>query len=92
MGVALEIRQRLDAALSPLRLEVVDDSEKHRGHSGWREGGETHFRVAMTVPQFAELSRLERHRAVHEALGRDLMARIHALQLDIVTEEAGAGG
>jgi BolA protein len=41
MSVAQEIRDRLQAAFAPDRLDVVDDSESHRGHAGWREGGET---------------------------------------------------
>jgi BolA protein len=83
MSVQDEIRQRLETAFGPERLDVVDESERHRGHSGWREGGETHFRVKIAAPAFAGLSRLERHRAVHKALGPDLIARIHALALDI---------
>lgn len=83
MGVAEEIRQRLEQAFAPDRLEVTDESERHRGHAGWREGGETHFRVAIAAPSFAGLSRIERHRAVHRALGPELVARIHALALTI---------
>ncbi|MGP3699111.1 BolA family protein [Rhodobacter sp. NSM] len=83
MGVVEEIRDRLKAAFSPNELEVVDESEKHRGHGGWREEGETHFRVRMRAGAMAGKSRLERHRAVHAALGQDLVGRIHALALDL---------
>ncbi|MCO8145577.1 BolA family transcriptional regulator [Rhodovulum tesquicola] len=83
MSIAEEIRDRLMAELAPEHLDVVDDSERHRGHSGWREGGETHFRVTIAAPALAPLSRIERHRAIHRALGPDLVARIHALALDI---------
>jgi len=83
MGVAQEIRERLGGAFSPTELDVVDDSEAHRGHAGYREGGESHFKVRISAPVFAEMSRLERHRAVHKALGDDLVGRIHALALDI---------
>jgi len=78
-----EIRTRLQAAFTPALLEVHDDSESHRGHAGWREGGETHFNVTIAAPAFAAMSRIERHRAVHAALGRDLVERIHALSLDV---------
>ena len=78
-----EIEARLTAAFAPRALSVVDDSERHRGHAGWREGGETHFNVAIAADAFAPMSRIERHRAVHAALGPDLMARIHALALQI---------
>ncbi|HDR27409.1 BolA family protein [Rhodovulum sp.] len=83
MSIAEEIRDRLMAELVPDHLEVVDDSERHRGHSGWREGGKTHLRVTISAPALAPLSRIERHRAIHRALGPDLVARIHALALDI---------
>lgn len=83
MTVGDEIRARLEAAFVPRRLEVRDDSERHRGHAGWREGGQTHFSVTLVADRFAPMSRLERHRAVHDALGRDLLARIHALALTV---------
>lgn len=79
--IADEIRGRL-AVLQPSELEVIDESESHRGHAGWREGGQTHFRVRMRAPQFAGQSRIARHRAVHAALG-DLTGRIHALALEL---------
>jgi BolA protein len=83
MPVVEEIRTRLEAEFRPTRLDVVDESERHRGHAGWREGGETHFRVTIAAPAFAPMSRIERHRSVHAALGPDLVGRIHALALKI---------
>lgn len=79
--IADEMRDRL-AALAPTRLQVLDESESHRGHSGWREGGQTHFRVRMSAPGFAGMSRVQRHRLVHETLG-DIVPRIHALALEL---------
>ncbi len=81
--VATEIRRRIEAALAPEQLEIIDESERHRGHAGWREGGESHFRLRLRAPSLARMSRLARHRAIHAALGRDLMARIHALAIEI---------
>jgi len=78
-----QLRARLNAAFAPVALSVVDDSEQHRGHAGFREGGESHFRVRIRAEAFAGQSRLARHRAVHAALGPDLVGRIHALALDI---------
>lgn len=78
-----EIRAALDGKFSPDRLVVTDESESHRGHAGYQEGGESHFHVAISAPEFADMSRLQRHRAVHDAVGKDLMGRIHALALDI---------
>ena len=83
MRIADEISAKLRAAFHPSALEVIDDSEKHRGHAGYREGGESHFSVTLRAAAFAGMSRIERHRAVHAALGRDLVGRIHALELDI---------
>jgi BolA protein len=78
-----KIETRLREAFAPRVLEVVDDSESHRGHAGFREGGESHFNVTIESEAFAGLSRVARHRAVHTALGSDLMAEIHALALTI---------
>jgi BolA protein len=77
------IREKLTAAFAPEQLEVVDESERHRGHAGWREGGETHFRVVMRSAGLAGMSRVERSRAVHRALEEELSSRIHALALDL---------
>ncbi|MEH6832229.1 BolA family protein [Sulfitobacter sp.] len=83
MLVKDEIEAALKAAFTVERLLVEDVSEAHRGHSGFREGGQTHFDVAITAPEFAGLSRVAKHRAVHSALGAELIGRIHALSLDI---------
>ena len=81
------IEQRLQDAFSPEGLEVVDDSESHRGHAGFQDGGESHFNVVIRAPQFAAMNRLARHRAVHAAVGKELMAEIHALALDLGSVE-----
>ena len=78
-----EMEARLRAAFTATELQIEDESESHRGHSGWREGGQTHFHVRLAAPELDGLSRIERHRAVHAALGPDLMARIHALRMTL---------
>lgn len=83
MLVSEEIHERLTAAFSPRELEVVDDSESHRGHAGYQAGGQSHFNVRMRAQAFEDMSRIARHRAVHKALGKDLVGRIHALALDL---------
>lgn len=83
MTKAEEIEARLRAALDPREIEVVDDSESHRGHAGFQEGGESHFNVRLRAEAFKGMNRLARHRAVHGAIGPDLMGRIHALALDL---------
>lgn len=83
MRVSEEIEAKLSNVFSPQELEVVDDSERHRGHAGYQEGGQSHFNVRIRAAAFAKMSRVARHRAVHQALGADLVGRIHALSLDI---------
>ena len=87
MGIASEIEQKLTEAFTPVELEVVDDSEAHRGHAGFQEGGESHFNVRIVSAAFDGQSRLARHRAVHAAIGAELIGRIHALALDISTPD-----
>ena len=79
--VAQEIAQRLQAALAPESLQVIDDSEKHRGHAGHDARGESHFTVEIVAARFQGLSRLERQRAVNGALGDLLRERVHALAI-----------
>ena len=83
MSVTQEIADRLEEAFAPSELSVVDDSESHRGHGGYREGGESHFNVKIRSAHFKGLNRVARHRAVHGALGPDLIGRIPALALDL---------
>ncbi len=83
MDRAEEIRQKLESVFEPEALEVLDESEQHIGHAGYQPGGQSHFRVRISAKTFAEMSRIERHRAVHGALGMDLMGQIHALALEI---------
>ena len=82
MAVKDEIEARLTAAFAPERLEVVNESHRHAGHSGDDGSGESHFKIVIRATAFAPLSRVARHRAVHQALG-DLNQRVHAIALDI---------
>lgn len=82
MTVADEITRRLTAAFQPTALEVVNESHRHAGHAGDDGSGESHFRVMIRAAAFAPMGRVERHRAVHAALG-DVTTRVHALALDI---------
>ena len=79
--VAREIHERIRAALAPTRLEVVNDSDRHRGHSGHDGSGESHFTVEIEAEAFRGMSRLERQRAVNHALGDLLRERVHALAI-----------
>jgi BolA protein len=75
------IAERLRAALVPTRLEVTNDSDRHRGHSGHDGAGQSHFTVTIESPAFAGLSRLARQRAVNAALADLLRNQIHALAI-----------
>lgn len=82
MPVSDDITARLTAAFSPTELDVVNESHKHAGHSGDDGTGESHFRIRIRAGVFAPMGRVDRHRAVHQALG-DLNTRVHAIALDI---------
>lgn len=81
------IRETL-LTLSPSILEVIDDSEKHRGHGGWREGGGTHFQVHIRAAAFNGLSRVECHRRINALLAPEFARGLHALAIDARGEEA----
>jgi BolA protein len=81
MAVKDSINEKLTAALSPALLVVIDDSESHRGHGGWREGGETHFSVEVVSEAFRGKSRVERHRMINTLLADELAGRVHALAI-----------
>jgi BolA protein len=85
-----EIGKRL-AALEPIELEVVDESEGHRGHAGYRDGGNTHWRVAIVSPRFAGASVVARHRMVYQALGNLMNNPIHALAITARAPEEEKG-
>ncbi|TDR72982.1 BolA family protein [Paludibacterium purpuratum] len=79
------MEQRL-ATLSPLHLQISDDSALHAGHAGARAGG-GHYRLSITCKQFGGLSRLARHRLVYQALGDLMQNRIHALAIDALAPD-----
>ena len=76
------IEDKLRRALQPVWIEVLDESENHRGHSGWREGGATHFRVRIGAAAFHGKTRLERHRMVNALLADELKGGVHALAIE----------
>ena len=83
MGLESQIRAALEAAFAPTDLVVVNESAQHAGHAGDDGSGESHWRVTIAAPAFAPMTRIERHRAVHAALGPAIMGRLHALALTI---------
>jgi BolA protein len=78
-SVKQRLEDKLNAAFAPESLAISDDSALHAGHAGAREGGESHFTVAITAQAFAGQSRVARHRLVNAALKDDLAGPVHAL-------------
>ena len=74
------LREVLESTLHPTLLAIRDDSAKHAGHAGAREGG--HFHVVITAPGFAGIPALERHRMVYAAAAELMGREIHALSID----------
>jgi len=85
MSVAADIERKLTAVLQPQRVEVIDESELHKGHAGHRPGGESHFRVEIVSAAFEGQSRVARQRRVYEILADELKAGVHALALKTLT-------
>jgi BolA protein len=95
MSVKDTIARKLSERFAPAFLEVVDDSNRHLGHAGWREGGETHFRVRIATRHLDGMSRVAQHRAVMETLDAELKDRVHALNIEVLPpdgpfEQSGA--
>jgi BolA protein len=82
MALESEIRAAL-GRLAPEHLEVINESHKHAGHAGDDGSGESHWRVVIAAASLADKSRIARHRAIHDALGKDIMSRLHALAIEV---------
>jgi BolA protein len=75
------IIEKLTAAFAPENLEVLDESDQHKGHAGHRPGGQTHYRVYIVAEAFSGKSRVARHRMINEALAAELKGGVHALAI-----------
>jgi len=85
------ITDKLTAAFAPESLRVVDESDEHKGHSGHRPGGQTHFRVYIVSEAFKGKSRIDRHRLINGALAAELAAGVHALAVHAAAPGESAG-
>ena len=79
--VAAEMLRRLNSSLAPTTIELIDDSEQHRGHGGYNPAGESHFTLRIESPAFAGKGRVERQRMIYAALGDLMRERVHALSI-----------
>ncbi len=77
------IHEKLTTAFSPVGIEVIDESHQHVGHAGWREGGETHYRVRLVSAAFSGQGRVARQRAVNHCLADELAGTVHALAMEL---------
>ena len=87
MSTKQTIADKLTTAFAPSYLNVIDESDKHAGHGGWREGGETHFRVQIASSAFEGMSRVAQHRAINETLAGELANGVHALAIEVKRPE-----
>ena len=91
MGAIFDaIQEKLQTAFEPSRLEIVDDSARHSGHSGAREGGESHFNVTVVSAAFEGQGRVQRQRAVNDLLRAELAGPVHALSIRALTPSEAA--
>jgi BolA protein len=74
------LQAALESALSPVHLEIIDNSHLHAGHHGAADG-RGHFTVILESARFAGLRKVERHRLVYEAAGALMTTDIHALSI-----------
>ena len=81
MNYVLLIEKTLRECFNHVLLEVIDESELHRGHIGFQEGSQTHFKIVISAKIFEKMSRVSRDRAIHKALGSSTMQQIHALSI-----------
>ncbi|MGZ2411937.1 BolA family transcriptional regulator, general stress-responsive regulator [Sphingomonas sp. F9_3S_D5_B_2] len=79
--VATEMLRRLNSVLNPSAIELIDDSEQHRGHGGHNPAGESHFSLRIQSAAFAGKNRLQRQRMVYAALAELMHERVHALSI-----------
>jgi BolA protein len=86
MSVKETMTRKLEAAFAPVSLTVLDESDQHRGHGGWREGGETHFRIQIASPAFKGKSRVDIHRAINACVADELQGSVHALAIEAKAE------
>jgi BolA protein len=83
MTMKERMERKLTDEFGPQSLEIIDESEDHRGHGGYREGGETHFRIVMRAESLKGMSRVARQRAVMACVKAEMDERVHALALDV---------
>jgi len=83
MGLEAEICAALETTFHPAKLEVINESHLHAGHAGDDGSGESHWRIVIASDVLEGQTRIAKHRAIHAALGADIIGRLHALAIEI---------
>ncbi len=83
MTYAERMETKLVKAYAPTHLEIIDESEDHRGHGGYREGGETHFKLIISAAAFNGMSRVAQQRSIMALLKPEMDERVHALAMTV---------
>jgi len=85
MRIRNAMESKLQQALTPQRLEIIDNSAQHAGHAGANPEGESHFAVAIVSSAFEGLGRVARQRLIYDALAEEMNDHIHALEIKALT-------
>lgn len=83
--ITAKMEKKLVQEFNPAEMELIDESEKHRGHAGHREGGQSHFRLTIVSTKFEGQSRLQRQRAINAVLAEELAGPVHAFSISAKT-------
>ncbi|MDD5384799.1 MAG: BolA family transcriptional regulator [Gallionella sp.] len=86
MSARVAVMHRHLAALNPVLLDIVDESHKHAGHAGARNGG-GHYALRIVSGQFSGNNMMARHRMIYSALGEMMKREIHALNIQAYTPD-----
>lgn len=81
------IRQKILSNINVISLDIIDESEKHFGHSGYNEEGESHFFIKIISNDFVGMNKVARHRLLYKILDNEIKNHIHALSLELLTDK-----
>jgi len=87
MRIRKAIEAKINEALNPVHLDIIDNSQKHAGHAGAHPEGESHFALVVVSQAFEGLNRVQRQRLVYDALKQEMADHIHALELKTLTPQ-----
>ncbi|HFB55260.1 MAG TPA: BolA family transcriptional regulator [Hellea balneolensis] len=87
MSLADQIKRKLEEALEPAFLELINESDKHIGHAGHDGSGESHYRLKIVSPRFSGCGRIERQKMIYKVLDKEINGLVHALSLETLTPD-----